>query len=161
MKIPLTKGKFAIIDDADEKLISNYSWQAYYVGRKNSKRWYAGARERITNKMVYMHRLLSGVDGMLVDHINGDSLDNRRSNLRPCTNSQNNMNKGPTTTTTSKYRGVNFDKCRNKWKSRIKVGSRQIFIGRFQLEVEAALAYDKYAKQYFREFAKLNFGGMP
>lgn len=160
MEIKLTKGKVAIIDDSDAELVLQYSWQAYCLGRATSKRWYAGTRERGTNKFIYMHRLLiNAPSDVKVDHINKNSLDNRKTNLRLCTLSQNNMNRGPTTTKTSRYKGVNWDKNRNKWQARIRVDSKQIHIGRFDHEIDAAKAYDAMAIKYFGEFAFLNFGG--
>lgn len=93
-----------------------------------------------------------------VDHINKDKLDNRRSNLRICTQKQNggNASKAKTRKFTSKYKGVYFDKERNKWIAKIKRNHRNIWIGRFDTEKEAAKAYNIQARIIFREFAELN-----
>ena len=104
-----------------------------------------------------MHRVILSLEqgDSAVDHKNGDGLDNRKTNLRLATPSQNNMNKLGRRGSTSKYKGVSL--CgggSKKWRARIKHDS----LGRFENEVEAALAYDEKAQQIFGEFAKLNFG---
>lgn len=91
-------------------------------------------------------------EGLVVDHINGNKLDNRRSNLRICTQSQNlngrNTNKG--------YIGVSWDKFRGKWKANIGKDYQKIFLGRFDTAEEAARVYDEKAVELFGEFARLN-----
>ena len=113
-----------------------------------------------------LHRLLMEIHHpelrdnpkLMVDHINGDKLDNRKENLRLATNQQNQMNSKPHKNSTSKYKGVSWDKSRNKWIVLIKIGNKRKHIGRYQNEREAALAYDEVAKKIFGEYAHLNFG---
>jgi len=94
---------------------------------------------------------------MDVDHANGNGLDNRRSNLRLCTTSENIQNQRPRKSGTSKYKGVGWFVRDSNWRVRIKVGDKQIHIGYFADEVEAAKAYDKMARQHFGAFARTNF----
>jgi len=95
--------------------------------------------------------------GCLVDHINGDGLDNRRANLRLATPSQNNCNK-PGFNKSSKYKGVSrTDLKKKQWRAVIHYNNEMIHLGRFCNEVAAAKAYDKAAKKYHGEFAYLNF----
>jgi hypothetical protein len=106
-----------------------------------------------------MHRQVINVPKYMVcDHINRNSLDNRKANLRPATFSQNLCNRSKTKTKTrSKYKGLEWDRAREKWKVRIQFNNRKIYIGSFACEIEAARAYDSAAKKYHREFAVLNF----
>lgn len=96
-------------------------------------------------------------DGFWVDHINGDTLDNRRSNLRLCTVSGNNHNRMKSKNNTSGYKGVSWLKQNQKWRAYIKVNSKDKHLGCYLDKEDAARAYDKAAKEYFGEFARLNF----
>lgn len=110
-----------------------------------------------TRKVWFLHRdIMGNPEGMVVDHINGDKLDNRKCNLRICTVRENVINSG-SKGGASQYKGVSWDKDRQKWLAQIKNHRESIFIGRFDLEEEAARAYDEKAKELHREFAWLNF----
>lgn len=145
-KIPLTQGYFAIVDDADYDYLNSLG--SWHFDR------YA---KRVTRKdgVIYMHRLLIDAGNQSVDHINGNKLDNRRSNLRVCTQQQNVHNtrsrKG-----TSKFKGVSWDKSRNQWKAVIGYNYRKIQIGRYATELEAATAYNEKARQLHGKYAVLN-----
>ncbi|MGB7583176.1 MAG: AP2/ERF family transcription factor [Sedimentisphaerales bacterium] len=95
--------------------------------------------------------------GTLVDHQNSDKLDNRRANLRLATNSQNQCNRRKTKNTSSQYKGVCLCPEKTHWYANIKHKGKKIWLGSFTSEIEAALAYDKAALEYHREFARLNF----
>lgn len=148
--VPLTKGKFAIVDVEGFEKIKNYKW-TYNQG-------YAHRKERINGKSTHvsMHSfLINTPSGSDTDHINGDGLDNRLCNLRICTRTENSRNQRPRGGS-SKYKGVCFDKSRGKWIAGIKINYKRKNLGRFKLEEEAAKAYNNAAKKHFGEFARLN-----
>ena len=95
--------------------------------------------------------------GLVVDHIDGNGLNNRKSNLRVCTQAQNSLNSRPRRNSSSRYKGVSFYKRDKIWQAQIFYNFRTINIGRFDDEIEAALAYDRKAAELFGEFAYLNF----
>ena len=142
--IPLTKGYEAVVDDEDyEKLVSMGSWH------------YDRYAKRVPQKKpVYMHRvILSAPDNKSVDHINGNKLDNRKSNLRLCEQSDNSANSG---NRTGKYKGVSWDKSRRKWIAFVCYQYKNINLGRFDNAEAAALAYNHVAKQLFGDEAPQN-----
>ena len=126
---------------------SNRNWRAYIVK---------------SGKMTYIYNLiwkLLGNDipeGMVIDHINSNSLDNRLQNLRLVTTQQNLFNKQPSVGGSSKYKGVSWIKSRKKWKSQIKLDGKTTNIGMFASEEDAKEAYDKKAKELFGKYAYLN-----
>lgn len=143
--IPLTQGKHAIVDKAD------YNWLTK-IGSWHFDRY---AKRVVKGKGVfYMHRLIvPHKNGQHIDHINGNKLDNRRSNLRAISPSENGHNRH---VSKNRYRGVSWDKRRNKWKAVIGFQNQRIDIGRFDSEKEAAIAYNTVAKQLFGEYTHLN-----
>lgn len=148
MEIALTQGKVAVIDDADYEIIKKYSWNCgkagYVVTEKNGK-------------SIYMHRLLlSAPNNFEVDHVDGDKLNNRRSNLRICTRQQNERNKPKTHGLTSRYKGVSWITKRHKWCAQIHINRRPIFLGYYDGEEDAAIAYNLAAEKLYGEFARLN-----
>jgi len=106
-----------------------------------------------------MHRIIIDVpEGMFVDHINHNGLDNRKANLRPATPAENaRYARYPKINTSSKYRGVWYNKQTKKWRATIVVNRKRKQIGYFKHEIDAARAYDESAKKYYRDFAVLNF----
>jgi hypothetical protein len=150
-EIELTQGKRAIVDDEDYEWLSHFKWHVSnnYAVRHNSELYKATGKRRL----LPMHRvLLNPPANMYVDHINGDKLDNRKSNLRVCTKRQNNINVNRKDN--RKYRGV--QKCCNRYRSKIRVNGKQVVVGSFETEIEAALAYNEAAIKYHGEFAILN-----
>jgi len=157
-KIYLGDGFWTIVDPADYHWIGKFKW-IYWGGGKNN---YAVGELKIGHKKtkkVYMHRLIMRAPkGKLVDHGNGDGLDNRRANLRLATRSQNMMNRSKTKKkTSSRYIGVCFDKGCKRWRAAIRVRHKQRHLGSFKSEIAAACAYDNAARKYHKEFARLNF----
>ncbi|HEY1248826.1 MAG TPA: HNH endonuclease [Nitrososphaera sp.] len=151
VEIPLTQGKVAFVDDDDLDLVDGYKW---YAQRTAEGRWYAATM--IRGYVVLMHRLLMNAqDGIEVDHINGNTLDNRRENMRFATRSQNMQNARKRKGTTSKYKGVSWQ--RGKWIVQIQINGKCSYLGRYSDEEEAARVYDEAAKEAFGEFASLNF----
>lgn len=156
MLIELTKGQVSIIDNEDWNLVRNYKW---YALQDLCGKYYAVAWIKTVNgsrSLIRMHRLLlAAKKGQQVDHINGDSLDNRRENLRFCDCSQNQQNR-KITSGASSLKGVSRCKTTNRWRADIRFKGKQTFLGRFNTEIEAARAYDSKAKELFKEFASLN-----
>lgn len=156
--IPLTQNQNAIVDAKDYEWLSQWNWCSQW--NAPTKSFYAKRKcERNGRKTtMYMHRIIAGADDDLdTDHRNGDTLDNRRSNLRACTRIQNGANKRKWTRGTSKYKGVSFDGVANKWAAEVAGPNLRRWLGRFPSEVDAAKAYDAAAIELFGEFAKLNF----
>jgi len=156
-RIPLTQGKYAIVDQEDFERLNKYKWHA----NKAKNTCYAVRRVHIgTNKWkhIKMHReVIDPPDHLFVDHINHNGLDNRKANLRPATHRQNSYNRihfrrNPS----SKYKGVSWRKQTKKWDVQIRYNGKTKFIGSFENEIEAAKAYDKEAKKHQGEFAVLN-----
>lgn len=108
-------------------------------------------------KLILMHRQLLGAAtwGEYVDHINGNTLDNRKTNLRKCSNAENVRNQRPVRARKSRYKGVSL-KGRGTWVARITVQYKEIYIGSFVTEREAAIAYNEAAVKHFGQFANLN-----
>ncbi len=154
-EIQLTKGKKALVDDADYDWLNQWKWYAM-----NSRGSYYACRTSVNKgikRYILMHRLIfSGIHpSCLVDHIDGDGLNNQKSNLRSCNNKQNVRNSKPIIGT-SKYKGVSFSSDRKKWQAKIKHNGNSIWIGYFDYESDAAIAYNEAAKMYHGEFARLN-----
>ncbi len=173
MIIKLNKGKETVIDDKCFDIIvdSGYKWKARLLDGhwycQGEKRRYIGSKLSRNGRKIpgyryyqrFLHRLLKEVidPNLKVDHVDGDGLNNRLDNLRVATNSQNSMNSRKQLGCSSIYKGVCWDKKNNKWHSGITINKRQMNLGRFSSEIDAARAYDSAAMEYFGEFAKLNF----
>lgn len=111
----------------------------------------------INHKQINIHNLiLVKKDGLMIDHINRNTLDNRKCNLRYATYSQNSINRKLQKNNTSGYRGVHWFKITKKWKAKITCNKKRIYLGYYKSKIEAAKAYNKAAKKYFGEFAVLN-----
>jgi hypothetical protein len=155
--IPLTRGMVATIDDEDLSLVAEYSWCA--VPASNGRGWYAmssvnygapGARQQRT---IRMHQLV--VPGLQrVDHLDGNGLNNTRSNLRAATHGQNVANSQKRVGTSSQYKGVTRKKTR--WGAQIVANKRRRDLGSYKTEEEAAQAYNDAAVRFFGEYARLN-----
>lgn len=154
-EIELTKDRVVLVDDSDFEWLNQYKW---HICNGYASRYGKGGRKN--RKRIYMHQILMPTeDGMEVDHINRNRLDNQRHNLRTCTRAQNHMNMFKMRPkTTSRYKGVSRRKCNNKkiWQVFIKFNGKSRYVGIFAIEEDAARAYNKAATKYFGEFALLN-----
>ena len=156
--IQLTLGKEAVVDDADFEKIKHLSWCTAERKEENSVRYYSVAR--INGIVVLMHRYILGLPPRLpyVDHKDGDGLNCQRSNLRICDNSSNQANRRKTVGY-SRFKGVSLGSDGMKWVAQTKYKQKQIYIGRFESEEDAARAYDKKMIELHGEFARVNFPG--
>lgn len=150
--------KTIFIDDEDFKLVSKYRW---YI-KKDDNTFYARAfnskRKGGDGKKMTMHRLLMGFPKFpkCVDHIDGNGLNNKRSNLRETTQAFNAANSCKPKNNKTGYKGVHFEKTRKKYRVRIGVNYKRIDGGFFDTAIEAAKKYNELAKLHFGEFARLN-----
>jgi len=150
--IPLTRGQFAIVDAEDYPRLSQYTWFA----EGTPKNYYAARKEN--GKSIKMHRqILNAPDHLVVDHIDHNTLNNRKSNLRLATFTQNCQNQRRCSHGTSKYKGVCWHKKCKKWAAAIKCDGKTYHLGYFKDETAAALAYDSAARRLHKSFAALNF----
>lgn len=151
-KIKLTQGKYALVDDDDYEEASKHKWSFSHGYAKRS-----GPRPQ--SLKIYMHRvIMEAKTGQMVDHINGNGLDNRKSNLRFCNKSTNGMNRGKNKNNTSGYKGVslcNDQKRRKKWMARICINRVWKQLGRFYTPQEASLAYQEASNKYHKEFSSI------
>ena len=157
-RIYLGEGKFTIVDEQDYYRYNDFSWSP----QKKSRTYYAIrviSNCEKTLRIVSLHReIMNEPKGLLVDHKNGDGLDNRRANLRTATRFDNIHNRRKRKTkTSSRYTGVHIDKETGRWVVRIRNRGKRIWLGSFAEEEEAAKAYDRAARKYYGEFARLNF----
>ncbi len=157
-KIKLTTGEKCLVDDIDFDRLNKHRW----YGNKDHgsvSRIYVYSTTFINwnnkSRRLKLHRFILDIDNpkILVDHINGDTLDNRRENLRICNNRENSNNSKAKGGMYSKYKGVTWHKKNKKW----QVVINHEYVGQFNSELEAAKAYDIKATQLHKEFAKLNF----
>jgi hypothetical protein len=168
MQIPLTQGKFAIIDKDDYDKICDYKWFA--VKSRNS--YYAASHGK-NRETIKMHRVILGLNDkkQICDHIDHNGLNNSKFNLRVCTDSENAKNTTSRNGASSKYLGVSYSPIRKrklksggysfnehnrKWLTQIQCDKKKSYVGRFATEIEAAIAYNKVAIEKFGSFANVN-----
>ena len=155
-RIPLTQGKYAIVDDEDYEQVNQYKWLA----QRKGPNWYASRQTggRLNQRTIYLHRfILYAPSGVLVDHKNGDGLDCRRANMRLCNRAQNGQNRGFNCNNKSGLKGVAWSKIANRWVAQIMVDGKRHHLGYFTSPEDAALAYDEAARKYHGKFAWVNF----
>lgn len=159
--IPLTQGYSTIVDCEDFEVLSQHRWKILKAGKKRYACRGFGSRKRGYTTFL-MHRIIMGDPvGLLVDHWDGDGLNNRRTNLRTCTQTQNSGNMQNCKGGASKYKGVYLS--RGLWHAQISAGFKSdgkqnvVFLGRYAREDDAATAYDRKAREIHGEFACTNF----
>lgn len=150
--IPLTRGEYAKVELADRDSVAQFLWKCRITcGKKYAARC-------VSRKTVQMHRYLMGNSSPLeIDHINGDGLDNRRSNLRFATPSQNKANRKKVDGCRSKYKGVAWYERDKLWGARICKNGQGYTLGYSKNEQDCAIMYDVAAQLLHGEFAVLNF----
>lgn len=156
-EILLTQGFVALVDDADFEAVSVFKWHAH---RDDSGCVYAARNVRNpdgSQRTLCLHRFI--LPGGRIDHRDGNGLNNQRANLRKATRSQNGQAfRRKSEKKSSVFRGVSWHKSTQKWSSNIRPNKKpQIYLGLFELEKDAALAYDKAAREIFGDFATPNF----
>lgn len=154
-EIQLTQGYVALIDDIDYELVSAYKWYAAVYKRKSTSHLYVKPQSNVVidgkRKTILMHHVIAGNNH--TDHADGNPLNNQRSNLRACSNAQNQHNK--IGWSKSGYKGVGIHLC-GLWQAYINVNGKQKYVGLFKTKEDAAMAYNEAATRYFGKFAKLN-----
>lgn len=159
-EIVLSNGMISLVDDEIHDLINQWKWRAkeWRVGKFYATRSTRHDLDKKKFQLIYMHRFIVGdKPGFVIDHINRNSLDNRKENLRYVTISQNGWNTEKQKRNTTGFKGVRLDKRRNKFYPGITVNSQFFWGGYFDAAEDAARAYDLLAKKHHGEFATLNF----
>lgn len=156
-EIELSNGMVALVDDEDFDRVNQFSW--HHDAGRAFRNVVKTTNKIVSRKTQKMHRFILELSDpqIKVDHKNRNALDNRKENLRIATTSQNNANKEKYLgDCSSKYKGVYYSKDRNKWMAYIRIDGKMKNLGRFSLEEDAALAYNRAALEAFGEFAVLN-----
>jgi hypothetical protein len=161
--IPLTRGHVAIIDEADREIVSPYKWHASVHDQRIIYAATHAKTRKLGNSHTTMHRMIAGSpQGMFVDHIDGNTLNNSRSNLRVCTPAENARNRRvKMQNASSRFKGVYFCKFVKKWTAHVTRDGKHIRIGFFATDTEAALAYDAASIQVYGKFAATNASLFP
>lgn len=152
-KIKLNLGQFALVDDEDYEYLMQWKWFATKIGNT----YYVNRNTRGKDFSFSMHRLIMNTPkSKVIDHIDGNALNNQKSNLRECSQKENLRNRKKCKDGSSNYKGVSWHKGLEKWRVRICVNYKQFHLGVFEQEKKAAEAYDAAARKYFGKFARLN-----
>lgn len=157
-KIKLTESKYGEFETlVDDDIFEIFKGQKLYLDpRYKEKNFYVYIPERKGIRMKLHTFVTKAKKGEMVDHINGDGLDNRRCNLRIVTRRQNSLNSKPKSNTSSKFKGVSRRKNSKKWVASINIYRKSHYLGAFEDEEKAALAYNEAAKMHYGEYAYLN-----
>lgn len=155
-EIPLTRGKVALVDDDDyDRLIAIGKWYCGCGGYAVRSKSFRKENGLWSCKTIWMHRVILGdPEGMEVDHINRNTLDNQKSNLRVCTHKQNCINVA--CYAQNEYKGVSWKKQSRKWRAYSHLNHKQIHLGYFDNPIDAAKAYNEFVLKHHGEYAYLN-----
>ena len=154
-KIKLDKNKYALVDDEDYDLLAKDKWYAHK--KVHGEGFYARGLRHGTKKLVFMHRIILNTPSqMFTDHIDGNGLNNQKSNLRICTNSQNQYNKGKYKNNKSGYKGVSWSKSNKKWQATMTYNHKVIKLGLFKSKIAAYKKYCESCKECHGEFLNKN-----
>jgi hypothetical protein len=146
------KDQIVLLDDEDKYLLDNWLWHLHYTTYTTYVRGYPKGER--SQGLFYLHRVLVGLDNKSeVDHENGNGLDNRRSNLRIATRSQNNANRRVVQSKSSRYKGVHFESYSGRWRAEIHKDGTHYRLGRYDTQEEAVEAYQRKAQELFGSFA--------
>lgn len=156
-KIPLTQGRFALVDDEDFEELNKFKWHYAQYGRSGYAKRMIWNKETKKSKIVRMHHFILPLkEGLMVDHINRNGIDNRKCNLRLVTKAQNMMNKFAPKNNKSGFKGVSWLARNRKWRAYINFNYKQIHLGLFEDKKDAAREWNKAAISLFGEYAYLN-----
>lgn len=159
-KIPLSQGKVALVDDEDFEWAIQFRWAAVLKKRKSGDLWYARRSSTLNGHTTttYLHREIALRAGLiwsrLYDHHDGNGLNNRRGNIRPCTPAQNMANSKKRLNTISRFKGVYLES--GRWRAMIEISQKKVSLGYYDDQESAALAYNAAALERFGQFARLN-----
>lgn len=155
-EIQLTQGQVALVDDEDFERVSQYKWHASpQPNYAKPKTFYA--RAFVGGKSMSLHQFVLGkLPRMVIDHVNGNTLDCTRANLRHASFSENRRNSSQSVKNKSGLRGVSWSSKRGMWRADICTHRARVCLGHFIDKLEAAKAYNEAAKKYHGEFATLN-----
>lgn len=146
-RILLTQNKYALVDDKDFGYLNQFKWRYHSSGYAVRTIYHP------VKKTIWMHRIINNTPRkMYTDHVNRDKLDNRRCNLRACTNNQNQGNSKIRIDNTSGHRGISWNKRDKKWQARININGKLKHLGYFINIEDAAKTYEEKAKIIFGEF---------
>lgn len=152
--VPLTRGKTAVIDAADAHLVGGVNWCAVKFGDT----FYAATNRRLDGKrrVAYAHRdLMTPPDDMIVDHIDGNGLNCRRSNMRLATRAQNVRNSRRPKHNTSGFKGVSYNRKNQRWQAHIKVDSKSTYLGLYATPEDAYAAYCVASERYHGKYGRI------
>jgi hypothetical protein len=152
MALVQIRGLSVELDEEDVAKVLARNWSIHWAPDP-----YLSTSDGVRGKRLFIHRFILGLhrgDGKIVDHINRKTLDNRKTNLRICTNAQNHWNQKKPSSNTTGHKGIWFNPKRNHWRATIKANKREIYLGVFKTKEEAIFAYVNGAHFYHGEFAR-------